>query len=209
MKEGNLINDLVSVFGASQVYICDEQGIRTAESDADRISRLVREQYQDAIRYFAHSIRISWQELREAHGDTLEGWLSVNWPEHDLVRLDNLSGAFKMSADGSRRVEFDAEAALREARSRVDSIGSAWWARLDSLLDRKWSTGHHKRGFLDATVTAQIGEHAVSVRVTHTIQQRAHGLVHRYPAQIRIDGRRGTIAELRALQVTAANAQTV
>ena len=209
MTDGNLINDLVSVFGASQVYICDEQGIRTAESDADRISRLIREQYQEAIRFFCHSMRISWQELREAHGDSPEAWkMCGHWPEHDWQRLDNLSASFKLTKDGAR-VEFDHERALREARSRVDSIGKAWWERLDSLLDRRYSTGHHKRGFLDATVTAQIGEHAVTVRVTHTIQTRAQGLVHRYPAHITIDGKRGTIKQLKALQATAANAPSV
>jgi hypothetical protein len=209
MKEGNLLGELVDVFGASQVYICDEEGIRTVESDEHRISRLIREQHQDAIRYFAHSIRISWQKLRETHGDSAEAWKDCeNWPERDLQQYDNLSGAKKTTEDGAR-VEFDSARAIHEARARVNSMGNAWWERMDSLLDRRWCTGYRRHGFLDATVIAQIGEHAVTVRVTHTIQERAHGLVHRYPANITIDGKRGTIKQLEALQATAANAPSV
>jgi len=209
MKEGNLISELVDVFGASQVYICDEGGIRTVESDEARISRLIREQHQDAIRYFAHSIRISWQKLRETHGDSAEAWRDCeNWPERDLQHLDNLNPAFKTTEDGAR-VEFDASLAIHEARARVNSMGNAWWERMDSLLDRRWCTGYRRHGFLDATVIAQIGEHAVTVRVTQKIQERAHGMVHRYPAHITIDGKRGTIKQLEALQATAANAPSV
>ena len=207
MKD-DLISTLVGVFGPSQVLICDEHGIRTAESDAERISRIVREQHQEAIRWFANSIMASWCHLREAHGDTPAAWEdSFHWPRADWWHCENLGGAYRVTDDG--RVVFDSETAIRLARERVNSIGNAWWERMDSLLDRRYSTGHHKRGFLDATVTAQIGEHAVTVRVRHTMHQRADGLVHRYPAHITIDGQRGTIAALRLLQATAANEPSV
>lgn len=208
MTDGNLINDLVSVFGASQVYIVDDHGIRTAESHEERISRVVREQHQEAIRWFCNSIMASWCHLREAHGDTPAAWLdSFHWPRADWPHCENLGGAYRITDDG--RVVFDGETAIRLARERVNSISKAWWERLDSLLDRRYSTGHHKRGFLDATVTAQIGAHAVMVRVRHTLHWRAHELVHRYPAHITIDGKRGTIKQLKALQATTANAPSV